>query len=156
MATNAPARTRRPATLVSLVALAGLVLVTSSQLPTAGVAQPPPGAINNWSMADLLRHAQSRGLRLHPTPTGLGRPLHRNAFFSERDTTWDRLNVLPKDPAAIARWAGVVYCERVTELGVTEEEVESWGEYALAIGPFVFFGDPELLARLRAAFPAES
>jgi hypothetical protein len=28
-----------------------------------------------------------------------------------------------------------------------------WGEYGMQVGPFVFFGDPDLLGRIRRAIP---
>jgi hypothetical protein len=49
------------------------------------------------------------------------------------------------------RWTGVVYgeCSRHHEdrAGVVEE----WADGGLRAGPFVFFGDPKLLARIRTA-----
>jgi hypothetical protein len=61
------------------------------------------------------------------------------------------------------RWAGVVYCERVrypadrervVEYEYRDEVVQSWADCGLRAGPFLFFGDPELLARIRTALGA--
>jgi hypothetical protein len=109
--------------------------------------------MRRWSLADLVRHMESAGLRLRAVPTQQGGTVRLNAFLSIGDRSWDELNLLPKDPAEIRRWSGVVYCERVNGSDVLEGELETWDGCALEVGPFAFVGDPELLARIRAALP---
>jgi hypothetical protein len=134
-----------------LTTLAGLIVVALSRPPS------PVGweAMREWSLADLTRHMASKGLRLRPVPTAWRGRIGQNAFLAARERAWEELNRLPKDPAEIGRWSGVVYCERVTGAGTLDEEKESWGGRVLEIGPFAFFGDPDLLARIRAALPDE-
>jgi hypothetical protein len=51
------------------------------------------------------------------------------------------------------QWHGVVYCERMGPSWVVEAEDEfirnNWGCYGMRVGPFVLFGDPDLLQRIR-------
>jgi hypothetical protein len=49
------------------------------------------------------------------------------------------------------RWAGVVYCEHLRHPDSREEILASWADCGLRVDPFVFFGDPEMLARIRTA-----
>src|SRR5262249_55096043 len=69
------------------------------------------------------------------------------AFLTTTDKDWDDLNHLYKHPSRIQEWRGVVYCERV---GHSEPILRLWGDHYLVAGPFVFFGDSELLERIRA------
>jgi hypothetical protein len=51
------------------------------------------------------------------------------------------------------RWQGIVFCELVGEKSVITEQFirDNWREYAMRIGPLLFFGDPEVLQRIRQA-----
>jgi hypothetical protein len=65
---------------------------------------------------------------------------------------------LRSHPKCVSKWQGVVYCERIGEMdqmpfasmSFWKEELSTWGEYGMWIGPFLFFGDPALLQRIRA------
>jgi hypothetical protein len=65
------------------------------------------------------------------------------------------LRLLPADPAQAARWRGVVRVEVGSQLGLDEELIRQWGAWYWRWGPFHFFGDPELLAKVRAALAGE-
>jgi hypothetical protein len=51
------------------------------------------------------------------------------------------------------QWQGIVFCERMGPTWVVEAEDEfirnNWGQYGVRVGPFVLFGDPDLLQRIR-------
>lgn len=70
----------------------------------------------------------------------------------------EELMRLYRNPYAIGkyrcgRWQGVVHCERVSTngFGIEEQQIQSWGEHGMRIGPFLFFGDPALLHRIQKA-----
>jgi hypothetical protein len=42
-------------------------------------------------------------------------------------------------------WRGVVFCEMAGQSGsIAGDKLGHWGEYGMQVGPFVFFGDPDL------------
>ncbi len=150
-----PARTpTRPAVFLSLVVLAGLIAVVHPWSHPSAEARARE--MHGWSLIDLVRHLESRGLQLRAVPTQRGGPFGLNAYFAAGNRSWEELIQLPKNPTAIGRWSGVVYCERTGGSEVLDGELESWNGCALEVGPFAFVGDPELLARIRAALPSEA
>jgi hypothetical protein len=53
-------------------------------------------------------------------------------------------------------WQGVVFCERVGNFSVVEEhEIQGWSEHGMQVGPLLFFGDPNLLRRIRTVISGE-
>jgi hypothetical protein len=73
-------------------------------------------------------------------------------YLCERPRPREQLQWLRRAAEHGDRWRGVVFCEMNRSLGEIEEnEWQRWGEYAMRIGPFVFFGDPPLLGRIRQA-----
>jgi hypothetical protein len=63
----------------------------------------------------------------------------------------DTLRRLPRVPDRAGEWSGTVLCEWLVNWEPAELFLEEWGEYGFARPPFVFFGDKELLARIREA-----
>jgi hypothetical protein len=75
-------------------------------------------------------------------------------YLCERPRPREELQWLWRAAEHGERWRGVVFCERGVHLGEIEEsEWQRWGEYGLRLGPFVLFGDPALLRRIRQALP---
>jgi hypothetical protein len=140
---------RRPALLIlCLPALAALFL--------PGLSRPPaPGQLKadlaGWSVADLVRHLEGRGLGLRGVPTQKGGQITINAFLVRGERPWEELNGLVKDPRQVGRWAGMVFCEPVPTDEAAEVRAEVMGDGVLRVGPFLFFGDPQLLQEIRAA-----
>jgi hypothetical protein len=69
-------------------------------------------------------------------------------YLTAAPTSWETLNGLPRMPERAVRWHGVAHCRRC---GVEQPFVDHWGEHGLAAGPFLFFGDPDLLTQIRVA-----
>jgi hypothetical protein len=110
--------------------------------------------MTGWTLADLLRHLGEKGLHLHAGGTREGGPLVGNAFLTREERPWADLDGLHKDPARIGTWSGIVYCECAARAEAREDMLAWWGECGLRVGPFVFFGDPGMLAQIRGALPA--
>jgi hypothetical protein len=104
-----------------------------------------------WTVADLLRHLEDRGLHLHPCPTRQNGPIIWNVYLTREERPWTDYGGYTIDPARIHRWSGAVYCERVRRDEAREFELASWRECGLRAGPFFFFGDPEMLTQIRGA-----
>jgi hypothetical protein len=147
----------RPAlALLALAAFAGLLVSGLSWSPATDL-DPQAGLVrmDGWRLKDLLAHLESRGLGLRAFPTGKGHAIFENAFLVRGERTWQELNGLIKDPKWLPKWKGVVYCEREGKPKGVEAGVECWGGACLVAHPFVFFGDPDLLAQIRSALSAE-
>jgi hypothetical protein len=147
-----PLRSSRPAFAVALAALAGLLLTVAwRRPPPADVPKEAPRVhMAGWGVPELIRHLEERGLGLCAVPSREGGPLSHNAFLTVPGKRPEDLAGLIKTRAHIARWAGVVYCERSRGAdGV--DLLDLWGDFCLRAGPFWFFGDRELLARIHEA-----
>lgn len=106
-------------------------------------------ALNNWDIRGLADHVNRAGLnvQLHsPRKDGV---ISHNAFLTTTHKDWKELNLLGIDPgpSRIQEWRGIVYCERA---GKGERGLPDWEDHSLVVGPFVFYGDTELLERIRA------
>jgi hypothetical protein len=144
-----PAPIRAPALMV-LVVLVGLAgAATYWRARTA--AKRCEVCMDGWDVHDLAGYLEGRGLRLHLSPTSARGDARTNAYLSTTVKPIAELYWLAKDRTAMQRWAGLVYCERPFSYDRVAYAVESWGECGLRAGPFVFFGDPALLARIRTA-----
>jgi hypothetical protein len=107
--------------------------------------------MDGWDVRDVLGYLEGRGLRLHLWPSWPGGDASSNAYLTTAARPPAELFWLPKDTKKMDRWVGVVYCERVLRYEERAGAVRSWGDCGLRAGPFVFFGDPALLSRIRAA-----
>ncbi len=139
---------------LAFLGLASLaVLLTARLSRPAGEegSRPPLPDTTAWTMADLHHHLEDRGLHLRAAGTWENGPVLRNAFLTREERPWADLGGLVKDPSRIAGWAGVVYCEQAIFSRAREDALVGWGECGLRAGPFVFFGDPAMLAQLRDA-----
>jgi hypothetical protein len=75
-------------------------------------------------------------------------------YLCEQPRPREQLQLLRRAAEQGERWRGIVFCEMNRSLGEIEEnEWQRWGEYGLRRGPFVLFGDPALLGRIRQALP---
>ncbi len=136
--------------VAALAALAGLPLAAPWRRPADVTGEARPVCLDGWGVPELVRHLEARGLGLRAVPTGAGGSLSRNAFLTVPGKRPEGLAGLMKTPAQIDRWEGVVYCE----YALRADEVQlydRWADCCRSIGPFWFFGDPQLLARIRQA-----
>jgi hypothetical protein len=107
--------------------------------------------MDDWDVPDLAGYLEGQGLRLHLSPTAAGRNASANAYLTTAVRPGAELYGLVKDTNNMQPWAGVVYCERLRHPENREEILASWADCGLRADPFVFFGDPALLARIRTA-----
>ena len=130
-----------------------LVLGAALMLPALYVAgrrpAPPPGA----PIPALLARLEAQGLQLHAVPAdNRNRDLRNGVYLCEGERVWDQVARLPADPSRAGSWRGVVLIQAPRpSLAVPAEQLRDWGPCGHQDGPFVFFGDPALLARLKAA-----
>jgi hypothetical protein len=105
--------------------------------------------LDGWDIPQLLRRLDSAGLYLRPVPVTETGPIHRSVYLTCTDRAWAELNDLPKMREQIDCWRGTVYCEVVGHATARAEQIEQWGDCCMWRGPLVFFGDRQLLGRIR-------
>jgi hypothetical protein len=76
--------------------------------------------------------------------------LERGFYLCTDARSWGRLASVLRNEREADKWQGVVYCERQggNISSIPEREIQLWGELAMQIEPFLFFGDPHLLRRI--------
>jgi hypothetical protein len=109
-----------------------------------------PPELQDWDINDLAEHLRGAGLPLREVATAEDGDARNSAYLTTTASTWDELARLARVPERRAGWEGTVYCERNTRESDRKLCRHLWGECYLCAGPFLFFGDPELLGRIRA------
>jgi hypothetical protein len=135
-----------PHWFLSAALVVSVLLVVALGQRKAGPAKP----LDDYAFHELLAHLSGAGLELRavsPQKNGL---FGATVFLTTTDKGWNEVNRLTKDPRRIAEWQGVLYCECVKGRDSTLL-TNQWGGDCLVVGSFVFYGDHELLNRVRAA-----
>jgi hypothetical protein len=147
MVRPAPLRTSVLLALAVLAGLAGAAVHWGART----APQRSKECMDDWDVRDLAGYLEGRGLKLHLSPTSASANVSANAFLTTTEKPATELYGLVKDTNAMQPWAGVVYCERLRDPEDRQLVLECWADCGLRADPFVFFGDPELLARIRTA-----
>jgi hypothetical protein len=127
-------------------------IVLASWLGSRRLGPAPPGApLDDWDIPRLAAFLNEQGQQLRVVPTMRQGGPHETAFLTTTSRGWEDLNRLPKDAGRIALWQGTLYCERGPGGDDWLDLTRQWGDCGLVAGPFLFFGDPQLLARVRDA-----
>jgi hypothetical protein len=122
--------------------LAGVLLVFWTGLGRDHTASPVV-PLHDWDIPRLVAFLNEEGMDVVLCP---------NAFLTTTNKGWEELNALVKQPEGIEQWQGVLYCEHVQSVEATRlSRTQPWGDCCLIVGPCLFFCDPQLLARVRAA-----
>jgi hypothetical protein len=110
-----------------------------------------PPALPPRTLGELAERLRRSDPPLYAVPLAEHSP-EDGVFLCDRPRPPEQVQWLPRAPEFARRWRGVVYCERVgTATRIPEDLLEGWGEHGLGVGPFVLFGDPDLLERIREA-----
>ncbi len=110
--------------------------------------------LGDWDIPRLVAYLNGKGLGLRVVPTLKGGGgSDRLAFLTTTDQGWEELSRLPRGRPQVGRWRGTLYCERGPAGGDWDDLTAEWGDCSLVVGPFLLFGDRELLGRVRAALP---
>jgi hypothetical protein len=130
--------------------LAGLVCAWD--LPRGHQGGPPlhPG-LQDWDIEDIAEHLHGAGLSFRVVAVAERGDPGDSAYLTTTALTWRDLNQLRKVPERLADWEGTVYCERALWEDDRSVRRAVWHGCCLCAGPFIFFGDPDLLERIRAA-----
>jgi hypothetical protein len=111
---------------------------------------PPPTATELRTLTELAEVLSQEAPDLQIVPIAKHGNVERGMFLSKEPRSWEKLASVTRSNRDADKWQGVVYCERQGGdiSSIPERDIEMWGEHALRIGPFLLFGDPELLHRI--------
>jgi hypothetical protein len=132
---------RMPA-VVLLAALAGYALRGLAH----SASQKPPDSI-----AALVAHLEQHGIALRVVSTAHNGDVCEGAYLTRTSKDWDELSRLMRVPEDLSRWHSTVQVQPEHNTRFRTQARLSWGEGGLVYGQLVLFGDPKLLAEIRAA-----
>ena len=133
-----------------LVFVAGALLVVGVGRRKDGRATPAV-PLDDWDIPQFAAFLNERGLGLRLVSTMKGGDARYTAFLTTTDLEWENLNHLVKDAKRINEWRGTLYCERERGNDNWWLLTRHWGANYLIVGPFLLYGDPELLVLVRDA-----
>jgi hypothetical protein len=108
-------------------------------------------SLDDWDIPQFAAFLNERGLGLRLVSTMKGGDARYTAFLTTTDLEWENLNHLVKDAKRINEWRGTLYCERERGNDNWWLLTRHWGANYLIVGPFLLYGDPELLVLVRDA-----
>ncbi len=130
-------------------ALVTMFLLAVAGRPRSADSRPSLPSIDDWSIVELVAHLNRMGVDVRLRSTQEAGILGPTVFLTTIDKSWPKLNALNKDAKRLDRWRGVLYCERMSSNSMPANHL--WPDRGLKIGPFLFYGDAELLERVRSA-----
>ena len=116
----------------------------------------PALSLDDWDIPQLVNYLNGKGLELRAVPTRENGVLHFNAFLTTTNKSWEPLNLLPNDETQAKLWEGTLYCVRGPGGEGWSDITQQWGDGSLVVGPFLFYGDRELLSRVRDVLMASN
>ena len=111
--------------------------------------QPAPLLLDDWDIPQLAAYLNRAGVEVDVLPTQKNGVARSNGFLMVVKKEWSYVNGLTKDASHIHKWRGIVYCGRQPPFILADLACQ-WHNHCLRVGPFIFYGDAELLARIGA------
>jgi hypothetical protein len=112
---------------------------------------PRPTPMDGWEVEDVVARLRDKGLEFRTVSGDRRGSIGRDVYL----TTTDKSVVELDEPGLFAerldRWHGTVICKRESNVSLTRVRTEVEGDCYLCIGPFIFFGDPEMRAQIQRA-----
>jgi hypothetical protein len=103
-----------------------------------------------WSLTDLVQHLERRGLPLRVVPARRDGRWGNDIYLTQEPSlTWVDFQRKGKSADLAHQWRGSVWVRR---LGDGNWPVPEWGPHGCRIGGFLFFGDAQLIDRIKRTF----
>jgi hypothetical protein len=109
------------------------------------------------TVAALVAHLEQRNFHLHVIADSHGGDICAGAFLSRTFLNWDQVSTCGRFPERLPErlpgrlhWQGTIHV-KPSKADVRAWALAHWKESCLVYGQLVLFGDPELLAEVRAA-----
>lgn len=110
----------------------------------------PPMDTELRTLTELAELLSQEAPDLRVVPMAKYGSLESGMYLCNDSRSWEQLASVTRSDKDAHKWQGAVFCER--EGGdissIPERDIETWGEHALHLKPFLLFGDPELLQRI--------
>jgi hypothetical protein len=132
------------------VMFAAMALLTAWISSCRMSPSPASLAMEDWDVPQLTAYLRSAGVEVYTLPCQRNGVEDLCAYLSVTKKEWRDVNGLSKSPNLIHEWRGIAYCARESARD-TADLAAQWGDRCLRIGPFICYGDAELLARIDAA-----
>jgi hypothetical protein len=116
---------------------------------------PPPEFPESLASVSQLRSFLHDRLGLDAAPTGAKADYPCNLFLGRGPLERNRLMTLGRFPEHIGDWQGIVLVERINPVWEISPLLLDWEGCCLQLGPFLFFGDPALLAEIETALRSQ-
>jgi hypothetical protein len=133
--------------------LAAMTLLSASVHERQANRRQADRRLHDWDIPQLADYLQRSGVDVRLVPVSKDGPLLQAVYLTSTAKEWRDLNRLMKEPQRIPEWQGTLYCERVGE-NDPAYLLRQWGDHGQQIGPFLFYGDAELLDRILTALAA--
>jgi hypothetical protein len=140
-------KTVRPRAWIYFVAATAVATALAARSPS-GQPAPAPDPLASWGIPKMRARLAERLPHLVQTADAAGGQAEVGFYLTTAPRPWEALNRLSCVPERADRWRGAVHCGHYCEVLPV---VEGWGEHGLVAGPFLFFGDPELLSQIQDA-----
>jgi hypothetical protein len=128
------------------VALLGALAGYALRGPEGSAAPRPVDTI-----ASLVAHLEQRGIHLRVVADSHGGDIRAGAYLTRTNQNWEQLSVWVRIPQQLPHWRGTLHVKPQRSLLDRAEALANWKECCLVYGQLVLFGDPDLLAEVRAA-----
>jgi hypothetical protein len=148
-----------PWLLLCLSLLAGGTLVGVVAWRHASPRRPADGPkLDGWDIGQLVRRLGERGIRLRRLSASRHYVTEDSAYLTLTDAPFESLDTLAKRGGAPdPRWNGSLFCALVRNPEARAQMAQLWEDEdgPPVVGPFVFYGDRRLLARVREVLADE-
>ena len=135
---------------LSVWVFASIFVVSAAAMPLVAEWLDQPDAYPD-TLAELIELLSQESPPLYVLEVVEGAP-ESGIYICTEPQPREQLLRLIRHPAAVGhprlgRWQGVVHVQKTMHQNRVwrDEEIRSWGEYGMRIGPFGCFGDPPLL-----------
>jgi hypothetical protein len=135
---------------LAFVLVASVLFVHCARQRT-GIPATVAAALDDWDIPRLVAYLNGKDLGLRVVSTAKVGGSDRTAFLTTTDKGWEELSRPIRGRSHIDQWQGTLYCERGPAGGDWADLARQWGDCCLVVGPFLLYGDRELLGRVRAA-----
>lgn len=140
---------RFPCYCLLSTAVLAITLLTVSLGQGLGNHAAAQRSLEEWDIPELADHLNHAGLEVRLRFADRNGVSAQTAYLTTTDKDWDDLNHLFIHPERIQEWRGTVCCKRARKEQEPVFGLQS--DPCVVAGPFVFFGDDELLERIRVA-----
>jgi hypothetical protein len=135
---------------VSQWAIVSIFFAAVAVIPVWKCSRPTP-AYDTWKVHDLVSHLEQSDTGLHLVFVRGDKNPVGGVYFCDRPRSRGELQRLQRQRKVADAWRGVVFAERMTKTIDLSVDTLNWEENGLIVGDVLLFGDPALLARIKAS-----